>query len=199
MLIYGAGGHARVLISCLKANHLVVDAIFDDDQTKHQILDYPINGMYQPDKYQNIHILIAVGNNQLRHQIAQQISHPFGLQVHPSSLVDVSVKIGVGTVILHGSIVQVGTKIGEHVIINTGAKIDHDCLIADYTHIAPGSILCGHVEIGSYSFIGAGSVVAPGVEIGTHCHIAAGSIITRNIPDGSVVRGNPGRIIKSLF
>jgi sugar O-acyltransferase (sialic acid O-acetyltransferase NeuD family) len=199
MLIYGAGGHARVLISCLKANRLPVDAIFDDDETRHQILGYKVDGVYQSDKYPATPVLIAIGSNQLRYQIAKRIRHPFGIQVHPSALVDESVKIGAGSVILHGSIIQTGAKIGEQVIINTGARIDHDCLIADYVHIAPGSILCGHVEIGSFTLVGAGSVVIPGIKIGMHCHIAAGSVITRNIPDGSVVRGNPGRIIKSLF
>lgn len=199
MLIYGAGGHARVLISCLKANHLPIEGIFDDDKTKDQILGYKVSGVYQTDKYQDTPILIGIGNNQLRYQIALRVGHSFGIQIHPSALIDESVKIGAGTVILHGSIIQVGTKIGEHVIINTGAKIDHDCLIAEYVHIAPGSILCGHVEIGSFTLVGAGSIITPGIRIGSDCHIAAGSIITRNIPDGSVVRGNPGRIVKSLF
>ncbi|HEV7381811.1 MAG TPA: acetyltransferase [Dyadobacter sp.] len=196
MLIYGAGGHARVLISCLTANNIPVTAIFDDDLSKDQISGYKVNGGYNPDQYQNQQIFIAIGNNALRHQIAQRVSHAFGIQAHPSALIDKSVTVGPGTVLLHGSIIQTGSQIGEQVIINTGARVDHDCRIGDYVHIAPGCTLCGGVSVGSFTVLGAGTVVVPGIHIGKHCFIAAGSVITRDIPDGSIVRGNPGRILK---
>jgi sugar O-acyltransferase (sialic acid O-acetyltransferase NeuD family) len=198
MLIYGAGGHARVLMSCLRASDLKIDAVFDDDECKSEILHLPVEKQYQPENFKFKPLLIAIGDNLTRYQIAQRISHRFGQLIHPSALVDYSVLIGAGTVILHRAIVQAGARIGRHVIINTGATIDHDCQVEDFVHIAPGSILCGNTSIGAFSLIGAGSVIVPGTHIGSHCHIAAGSVITRNIPDGSIVRGNPGRILKQI-
>jgi serine acetyltransferase len=35
------------------------------------------------------------------------------------------------------------------------------------------------------------------VEIGDNCVVGAGAIVTRSIPPGSVVAGNPARIIRS--
>ena len=118
--------------------------------------------------------------------------------IHPTAIVDESVQIGKGSVIMHGSILQAATTIGHHVIINTRVLIDHDCQIADFVHLAPGVVLCGNVRVGENTLIGAGSMVVPNITIGNNCHIAAGSVITQNIPDGATVRGNPGKIIRTL-
>ena len=192
MLIYGAGGHAKVIISCVNASGDSVQAIFDDDLSKKEI-----SKSYDPILFGDKSIIIAIGNNNIRRTIAQKISHHFGNVIHPTAIIDKSVLIEEGTVILHESILQAGTVIAKHVIINTRVSIDHDCHIADFVHIAPGVILCGNVHVGENTFIGAGSIVVPNVTIGNNCFIAAGSVITRSIPDNSIARGNPGRIIKT--
>lgn len=51
------------------------------------------------------------------------------------------------------------------------------------------------VCIGEKSFIGAGVVILPGTKIGKLCIIGAGAVVKGNIPDYSVVIGNPCRII----
>lgn len=52
------------------------------------------------------------------------------------------------------------------------------------------------VIIGDYCFFGYGSQVLPGVNIGKNCIIGAGSIVTKDIPDYSMVVGNPAKVIK---
>lgn len=46
-------------------------------------------------------------------------------------------------------------------------------------------------------WIGAGAIITAGVTIGKHAVVAAGSIVTRDVPDYTVVAGNPARVIKS--
>ncbi len=53
------------------------------------------------------------------------------------------------------------------------------------------------VIIGNGSWLGAGVVVTAGVTIGEHCVVGAGSIVTKDIPDYSVVVGNPARVVKA--
>ena len=51
------------------------------------------------------------------------------------------------------------------------------------------------IEIGDDVFVGAGATILPGVRIGNRCVVAAGSVVTRSVPDGSVVGGNPAKLI----
>lgn len=51
------------------------------------------------------------------------------------------------------------------------------------------------VSIGEYSFIGTGSIIMPGAIIGKCCIIGAGSVVRGNVPDYSMVIGNPSIIL----
>ncbi len=51
------------------------------------------------------------------------------------------------------------------------------------------------VKIGDYSFIGSGAIILPDTSIGRGCVVGAGSVVKGNIPDFSVVVGNPARIV----
>jgi maltose O-acetyltransferase len=56
-------------------------------------------------------------------------------------------------------------------------------------HIGYGKI--GRVIIGERCFIGAGSIILPGVTIGNRVIVGSGSVVTKDIPDETVVAGNP--------
>ena len=56
----------------------------------------------------------------------------------------------------------------------------------------------GKVVIGDWVYIGTGSQILPGVTIEDHVLVAAGSIVTKSIPAGSIVAGNPAKIIGRL-
>lgn len=51
------------------------------------------------------------------------------------------------------------------------------------------------ISVGDDSFVGLGVIILPGVDIGSRCVVAAGSVVTRSVEDGSVVGGNPARMI----
>lgn len=52
------------------------------------------------------------------------------------------------------------------------------------------------VHIGAGSWLGAGAVVLPGVTLGRHVVVGAGCVVTRDVPDHSVVVGNPARVVQ---
>jgi maltose O-acetyltransferase len=56
----------------------------------------------------------------------------------------------------------------------------------------------GKVRIGNRVFVGAGSIILPGVTIGNDVVVGAGSVVTHDVPDGTIVAGNPAKVIGSF-
>lgn len=195
MFLYGAGGHAKVIMDILKAEGKQVEALIDDNEGVDELMGvkvlHNVNCGISP-------LIVSIGNNRIRRLIAEKVDAVFGRAIHPSAIISDSVKIGVGTVVMQGAIIQACTQIGRHCIVNTGATIDHECVIDDFVHISPGTTLCGNVHVGEGTWIGAGTVVIPGVKIGKWTVIGAGSVVDKDIPDGVLALGNRCEIVKTL-
>lgn len=57
---------------------------------------------------------------------------------------------------------------------------------------------CAAVTIGNDVWIGGSCVILPGVTIGNNVVVAAGSIVTKDVPDNTLVAGNPAKPIRQL-
>lgn len=196
MMLYGASGHAKVVIDCLKSCGIAISGVFDDDFNKKELLGYLVTSPYNAEYFHEEKIIISIGDNYLRRQVSLKVNHSFGIVKHSTALISPYSQISVGTVVFHNSIIQSGAIIGNHVIINTAASVDHDCVIENFVHISPNCTLCGKVKVGAMTHIGAGASVIPNLTIGRNCIIGAGTVVIKDIPDNCVVVGNPGRIIK---
>jgi acetyltransferase-like isoleucine patch superfamily enzyme len=87
-------------------------------------------------------------------------------------------------------------EIGDDVIIAEGTHlITHEGSITIFHNENPKLDLFGPIKIGNNCFIGTNCIILPNTTIGNNCVIGAGSVVRRNIPDNSVVTGNPGRVI----
>ena len=53
----------------------------------------------------------------------------------------------------------------------------------------------GPVTIGDFVWCGLNVTILPGVNIGDRVIVGAGSVVTKSIPAGSIVAGNPAKII----
>ncbi|SDM34501.1 sugar O-acyltransferase, sialic acid O-acetyltransferase NeuD family [Catalinimonas alkaloidigena] len=199
ILLYGAGGHARVVAECLHCQERRIVAVFDDNPEVKRFGKMDVHHQYQRDLFAEHAILIGVGDNRLRRQLASRVYHPFADAArHRSAVISCRAEVGKGSMVMHQSTIQTGAFLGQHVIVNTGAIVDHDCELEDFVHVGPGAVLCGNVSVGEGTLIGAGATVAPGVRIGFWAKIGAGAVVVRDIPDGVVVTGVPGRVIRKL-
>ena len=66
-------------------------------------------------------------------------------------------------------------------------------IIGDFSHIAPGSVIGGGSQIGNLSLVGSNSVILPDLKIGNNVIIGSGSVVTKNIPNNTLVFGNPAK------
>lgn len=78
--------------------------------------------------------------------------------------------------------------------------------IGPESYVAFGAVILTHdmtrglyadTRIGSRCFIGAHSILLPGVNIGDGSIVAAGSVVTHDIAPGTIVAGNPARVVRN--
>ena len=198
-IIFGAGGHGKVVADAARAAGIVVSWAVDDRAGICDLVGCPVIDTQHLEwrKLDRFRFLVAVGDNAARARIVQQLwvkgGRPLSV-VHPSAVIAPSVRLGTGTLVCAGAVLNPDVEIGENVIVNTCASVDHDCVVGANVHICPGVRLAGGVVIGSGSMLGLGVVVLPGVTIGEGCVVGAGSVVNRSLPPHVVAYGNPARV-----
>ena len=195
--VLGAGGHAKVVISTLRAARFGIRAILDDNLQINggEVLGIPVAGpLSLLEEMKFCRAVIAIGNNRARREIAERFRHvEWVTAVHPQTTIDPTVTLGAGTVIFAGTVIQPCTRIGRHVIVNTGATIDHDCFIGDYAHVAPGCHLAGNVTLGEGVLIGIAGAALPKTTVGAWTVVGAGGIVTTDLPPHIIATGIPAK------
>ena len=195
--LYGAAGHSKVIIDILEDNNIEIEALFDDDKAIEGVYNYKCFNNFIESDLNGSYLLLAIGNNKVRKDLSSKYRDiNYFTAIDKSSNISKRAIINVGSVVMRGVSVNCGASIGKHCIINTNSSIDHDCIIDDFVHISPNVALTGYVNVGEGTLIGAGSVVVPSVSIGKWCIIGAGSVVINDVPDFSVVVGNPAKVIK---
>lgn len=205
LILLGAGGHAKVLLSLIRALNLpllgVVAPEFEGTELNEWRGVKVLSKNYLDDiNPTDVSLVNAVGrrvgDNNSRERIFENFKakgYYFPVLIHPHSYVDSSAHLKEGVQIMAGAIVQSDASIGQNVIINTRAVIEHDCTIEDHVHIAPGAVLCGNVYISKRAFVACGANLIQGIKVGEEAVIGAGASIVRDVASGQLALPAPMR------
>lgn len=202
--IVGAGAQGRVVLENWRAAHPDSRFFFlDDDEKLHgtKVLGVDVAGSVASiaSLPADVEIVIAVGDNRRRLEIAQRLgSVPFGTVIHPSAVVMPSATIGPGSVVFAGAIVNTEARIGEHVVVNTGVILEHDAVIGRGASLSPGTRSGGRVQVGEGAFVSTGVTLAPRVKIGDYAVIGAGAVVVRDVPANTLAYGVPAKAIRTI-
>ncbi|MGV6845134.1 MAG: acetyltransferase [Lutibacter sp.] len=197
MYLYGASGHAKVIIDIIKSSsNLKIDGIFDDNENLKQLLGIPVRKIQNLTHLKNKSFIISIGDNLIRKKIVEMLQSNFEKAVHNSAIISANALVGEGTVVMPKVVINSGAKIGNHCILNSASVIEHDCELGDYVHISPNAAIAGNVKIGEGSHIGIGANIIQGVTIGKWVTVGAGAVVINDVPDGQKIVGIPAKPIK---
>lgn len=142
---------------------------------------------------------LITGDLKARYRVTRDViarGGTLGNFIHPS--VDLSMtRFGVGNYVQDRVVVQAGVDVGDNGSIHMGALVGHETTIGHTVFIAHAVSISGLCRIGDGTFIGTNATILPRLTIGKWSTIGAGAVVVRDVPDYSVVVGNPARIIRT--
>ena len=206
IVILGAGGHARVLLSILNMQRRKTLAVLDDNSALHgqriarsgpNIIGHlEMVSKYEADAIELINAIGSADRPKSRQSVYEKMlakGYHFATLWHESAIIAYEAFIQPSTQIMASATIQAGAQVYANALINTGAIIDHDTTIGEHTHIAPGVTVCGGVSIGQGCHIGTGATIIQGITLGNHVVVGAGATVLKDIPDGLTVVGSPAK------
>lgn len=206
LLVFGAGGHGKVVCDAARSAGFQVRAFVDDNADRRQpsTLGLPLLSWQQLladcGAYAGTSIALGIGDNGARqrcHERIESLGWTVVTVVHKSAVLAPSAIVGPGAVVMALAAVNPDAAIGEGAILNTGCVVEHDCVLGRYVHLSPNCALGGGVRIGDRTHLGLGAVALPGVSIGSDVRVGAGAVVHRDVRDGATVVGVPARSMRS--
>lgn len=199
LLIFGAGGHGRVVADAARAAGATRLLASDRNPALCQGELLPGITLHRPDApapalATALHV--AIGHNAARERESQALG-PQRLRTvcHPAASVSPYARLGTGSFVAAQAVVAPGARLDLGVIVNHGAVVDHDCEVGAFAHIAPRAVLGGGVRIGDRVLVGAGAVVLPGLTVIADAVIGSGAVVRQNIDTPGTYVGVPARKI----
>lgn len=203
-VVLGCGGHARVVIDCLRESgtYEIVGALDPNPALHGQcVLDVPILGddelLGELTARGVTHFVVGlggVGDNRPRMRLfdlgCSNGLEPVGVR-HPTAVLSRWARVGRGCQLLPSTVVNAGAELGQNVILNSGAIVEHDCIVGDHVHIATGARLASTVRVASGAHIGAGAIIRQCLSIGEGAVVGAGAVVVKDVSAGVVVVGVP--------
>jgi sugar O-acyltransferase (sialic acid O-acetyltransferase NeuD family) len=202
LVVYGAGGHGKVVADILIARGEKLTGFLDDAKTvTKKVLGLPVLGSSEwLDVNPNVRVALGVGNNIVRARTAELClakQAELVSAIHPSAVISQSAVVEEGAVIMALAVVNPGGVVGRGAIVNTSAVVEHDCAVGAFAHISPNATLGGNCAVGPFAQLGIGATMLPWTKIGEYSIVGGGGLVAHDIPPHTIAVGLPARPTRS--
>lgn len=89
-------------------------------------------------------------------------------------------------------------RIGDNAFIGPNVSMYTACHPLNAEERNAGMMWAKPITIGNDVWIGGSVTILPGISIGDNAVVGAGSVVTRDVEPGTVVVGNPAKVVKRL-
>lgn len=200
--VYGSSGCGRdimPLVRALPETHGARIVFIDDGAAPghlngHEILGWPEFLALEGEKKASIAISDSRVRRMLSEKCLQNGIDLFDVRAANCIIMD-DVRVAPGAILSPFVTLTCNITIGCGFHANLYSSVSHDCVIGDYVTFAPGVRCNGNVTIGDDAYIGSGAVIRQGVRIGAGATVGMGAVVTKDVAEGSVVVGNPARLL----
>lgn len=198
VLVFGAGGHGRVVAETVQAAGHHVDGFIDDGLPAGTlVLGLPVLGDSawldaQPPRL----IALGLGDNRRREAVASRLEahgHTLGTFVHSTAWLSPTARLGAGTVAMARVVVNAEAKVGRGVILNTGCIVEHECDVGDFAHLSPSATLGGRATVGRRTHVGIGATLLHLARVGDDSVVGGGAVVLKELASGVTAVGVPAR------
>jgi sugar O-acyltransferase (sialic acid O-acetyltransferase NeuD family) len=138
----------------------------------------------------------ALGDVTYKKKYAQIIINKGGVFmniIHGSAIISNNVTMGIGCIIGTFSKIDCDVEIGDFVTIQAHCAIGHDTKIGSWSMLDSYSFMGGFSSIGESVTLHTRSTLIPKKHIGDNSTINVGSVVIRNVPNNSLMMGNPAK------
>jgi len=118
--------------------------------------------------------------------------------IHPTAYIPKGYcSIGNGVLIAPFARVCPDSAIDDNCILMSSSILGHDSTMKRFAHLAADSIVGGNVTVGFGAHIGTNATIRENVNIGDYSLIGSGSVVLKDVPDSTIVVGNPAKILRT--
>ncbi len=123
----------------------------------------------------------------------------FGCQIGDNSFIGPFVEITRGVVVGKSCVIESHSFICTGVILENNVFIGHGVMfVNDLYPSTKRHVVYPTTLIKRFSSIGSNATILGGITIGECSIVGAGSVVTSDVPDFSIIAGNPGKILRSF-
>ncbi len=117
--------------------------------------------------------------------------------IHPTAIVPKGMcKIGDGVLMAPLSQLSPDTTLEDNCIMLPNSFLGHDSTLKRFAHVASNATIGANVIVGKACHVGTNCTIREKVIIGDYSLIGSGSVVLKNVEEGSIVVGNPARLLR---